>query len=119
MGKESAMAEPRTWALLVLLFLFAAVPFAAAEVAVLKSTDAPGWRPALDTLRKGLGGQTISEFELRGGPAGADRVVATLKVRPGVIVVAMGELAAQAVREGAPETALVYCMVPDPGRLGL
>ncbi len=113
------MTQPRTWSLLVLLFLLAAVPFAAAEVAVLKSTDAPGWRPALDALRKGLGGQTISEFDLRGDRAEADKVVATLKARPGIVVVAMGELAAQAVREGSPETTLVYCMVPDPGRVGL
>jgi ABC-type uncharacterized transport system substrate-binding protein len=119
MGKESAMAQPRVRDLLVPLFLVLTARLALAEVAVLKSTDAPGWRPALDTLRKGLGGQTISEFDLRGDRAEADRVVATLKVRPGVIIVAMGELAAQAVREGAPETALVYCMVPDPGRLGL
>jgi ABC-type uncharacterized transport system substrate-binding protein len=119
MGKESEMAEPRMRAFLVTLFLVLEAPLAVAEVAVLKSTDAPSWRPALDTLRKGLGGQTISEFDLRGDRAEADRVVATLKVRPGVVVVAMGELAAQAVREGAPETALVYCMVPDPGRLGL
>src|SRR5262245_13188715 len=119
MGKESAMAEPRTQALLVLLFFVATAPFAVAEVAVLKSTDAPGWRPALDALRKGLGGQTISEFDLRGDRAEADKVVATLKTRPGIVVVAMGELAAQAVREGSPETMLVYCMVPDPGRVGL
>jgi ABC-type uncharacterized transport system substrate-binding protein len=120
MGKESAMAEPRMRSLLVLLFLLLqATPFVAAEVAVLKSTDAPGWRPALDALRKGLTGQTISEFDLRGDRMEADKVVTTLKARPGIVVVAMGELAAQAVREGSPETTLVYCMVPDPGRVGL
>ena len=113
------MAEPRARALLVPLFLVLTAPLAVAEVAVLKSTDVPGWRPALEALRKGLGGQTISEFDLRGDRAEADRVVATLKARPGVIVVAMGPLAAQAVREGAPETTLVYCMVQDPGRVGL
>jgi len=113
------MAEPWARSALVLLSLLLAAPSAVAEVAVLKSTDAPGWRPALDALRKGLAGQTISEFDLRGDRAEADRVVATLKARPGVILVAMGPLAAQAVREGAPETTLVYCMVQDPGRLGL
>lgn len=113
------MAEPRARAMLVAFLLVLAAPLAVAEVAVLKSADAPGWRPALDALRKGLGGQTISEFDLRGDRAEADRVVATLKARPGVIVVAMGEMAAQAVREGAPETTLVYCMVPDPARIGL
>jgi ABC-type uncharacterized transport system substrate-binding protein len=113
------MVEPRAITLLVPLLLVLTAPLAVAEVAVLKSTDAPGWRPALDALRKGLGGQTISEFDLRGDRAEADRVAATLKARPGVVVVGMGELAAQAMREGAPDTMLVYCMVPDPGRLGL
>ncbi len=113
------MAEPRRRALLVPLFLVLTAPLAVAEVAVLKSADAPGWRPALDALRKGLGGQTISEFDLRGDRAEAERVAATIRARPGVVAVAMGELAAQAMREGAPDTMLVYCMVPDPGRLGL
>lgn len=113
------MAAPRARALLVLPSLLLTSPLAVAEVAVLKSTDAPAWRPALETLRKGLGGQTISEFDLRGDRTEADRVVNGLKARPGLIVVAMGPLAAQAVREGAPETTLVYCMVQDPGRIGL
>jgi ABC-type uncharacterized transport system substrate-binding protein len=119
MGKESAMSEPRRRAILVPAFLVLAASPALAEVAVLKSTDAPGWRPALEALRKGLGGQTISEFDLRADRAEADRVAATIRARPGVVAVAMGELAAQAMREGAPDTMLVYCMVPDPGRLGL
>ncbi len=113
------MAEPRAPTLLVLLSLLSTAPVAVAEVAVLKSTDAPLWRPALDALRKGLVGQTISEFDLRNDRAEADRVVAALKARPGVILVTMGPLAAQAAREGAPEVLLVYCMVQDPGRLGL
>ena len=46
-------------------------------------------------------------------------MVATLKARTGVILVAMGPLAAQAAREGAPELPLVFCMVQDPARLGL
>ncbi len=113
------MGEPRAGTLLVLLSVLLTAAQAVAEVALLKSTDAPGWRPALDALRKGLSGQTISEFDLRGDRAEADRVVATVKARPGVILVTMGELAAQAAREGAPETSMVYCMVQDPGRLGL
>jgi ABC-type uncharacterized transport system substrate-binding protein len=113
------MAELRAWTVGVLLSILLTAAPGAAEVAVLKSTDAPGWRPALDALRKGLTGQTISEFDLRGDRAEADRVVATVRARTGVILVTMGELAAQAVREGAPETIMVYCMVQDPARLNL
>jgi ABC-type uncharacterized transport system substrate-binding protein len=119
MGKEPSVAEPRGTIVLVLSCLLLAAPRAVAEVALLKSTDAPGWRPAVYAVRKGLTGQTISEFDLRDDRLEADRVVATVKARPGVILVAMGALAAQAVREGAPEATMVYCMVQDPGRLGL
>jgi len=113
------MAEPRAGAALVLVSLLWTSPLRAGDVALLKSTDAPAWRPALEALRKGLAGQTVTEFDFRGDRAEADRVVATFRSKPGVILVGVGPLAAQAVREGAPETLLVYCMVADPGKIGL
>lgn len=113
------MAEPRAGATLALVSLLWTSPLQAADVALLKSTDAPAWRPALEALRKGLTGLTVTEFDFRGDRAEADRVVASFRSKPGVILVGMGALAAQAVREGAPETLLVYCMVQDPGRIGL
>ncbi len=90
----------------------------AADVAVLKSTDTPAWRPALDALRRGVSAHALAEHDLRNDKAEADRVVAGLKGKAAVIV-AMGPLAAQAVREGAPEIPMVFCMVQDPARLGL
>jgi ABC-type uncharacterized transport system substrate-binding protein len=113
------MPERRAGAALVLLSLLWAPLLSAGDVAVLKSTDTPAWRPALETLRKGLTGQAVTEFDLRNDRNEADRVVASFRSKPNVILVAMGPLAAQAVREGAPETLLVYCMVADPGRMGL
>src|SRR4051794_13788564 len=103
------MTRPRlSWAVALLLLL---PPWArAAEVAVLKSADAPAWRPAIDALKRAASGQALSEFDLRNDRAEADRVVGTLKGRP-VIVVAFGPLAAQAVHEGAPELSLIYAMV--------
>jgi putative ABC transport system substrate-binding protein len=91
---------------------------AAADVAVLKSTDTPAWRPALDALKRGASAHALTEYDLRNEKAEADRVVASLKGKAAVIV-ALGPLAAQAVREGAPEIPLVFCMVQDPARLGL
>ena len=90
----------------------------AAEVAVLKSSDAPAWRPALDALKRTAAGHTLTEYDLRGDRAEADRVLGTLKGKP-AIVVAMGLLAAQAAKEVAPEMPLIYCMVPDPTKAGL
>lgn len=90
----------------------------AADVAVLKSADSPAWRPTLDAIRRSAAGHTVTEFDLRGDRAEADRVVASLKGKPGILV-ALGPIAAQAAREGAPDTPLVFCMVQDPARLNL
>lgn len=105
-------------AALAVAVLGAPVSAAAAEVAVLKSTDTPAWRPALDALRRGASAHALAEHDLRNDKAEADRVVAGLKGKAAVIV-AMGPLAAQAAREGAPEIPMVFCMVQDPARLGL
>jgi len=91
---------------------------AAADVAVLKSTDTPAWRPALDALKRAASAHALTEYDLRNEKAEADRVVASLKGKAAVIV-ALGPLAAQAAHEGAPEIPLVFCMVQDPARLGL
>lgn len=90
----------------------------AADVAVLKSTDTPAWRPTLDALRRGAAAHALTEYDLRNDRAEADRVVAGLKGKAAVIV-AMGPLAVQAAQAGAPEIPLVFCMVQDPARMGL
>jgi putative ABC transport system substrate-binding protein len=90
----------------------------AAEVAVLKSTDAPAWRPAIEALKKGTPGHTVTEYDLRGERAEAERVLGTLKAKQPILV-GMGPLAAQAAKEIAPDIALVYCMVQDPAKAGL
>lgn len=113
------MRQPRilgsVLALSLLLWCSAA---GAAEVAVLKSGDAPAWRPTLDALRRAAAGHTVSEFDLRGDRAEAERVLSGLKGRS-VIVVAMGPPAAQMVKELAPDMPMIFCMVPDPAKMGL
>lgn len=96
-----------------------AQPAASAEVAILKTSDVAAWRTTLDALRRAAPTHTFTEYDLRGDKAEADRVVASLKGKSGAIVVGMGPLAAQALREGAPELPLIFCMVQDPGSLGL
>jgi ABC-type uncharacterized transport system substrate-binding protein len=87
-------------------------------VFVLKSAETPAWRPALDAMRRAGAGHTFTEFDLRNDKAEGVRVAGTLKGRLAVLV-AMGTMAAEAVREVVPEMPLVYCMVPDPTRLAL
>lgn len=102
----------------LLLLALASSAASAAEIAVLKSSDSPAWRPALDNLRRAAAAHTVTEYDLRGNRAEADRVLASLKGKAAVLVT-VGPLAAQAAKEVAPEIPQVFCMVPDPARLSL
>jgi putative ABC transport system substrate-binding protein len=93
-------------------------PAAAVEVAVVKSSDVPAWRPAIDALRRVGAAHTINEFDLRNDRGTADSVLAGLKGK-NVIVVALGPLAAQLVRSNLAEVPLVFAMVQEPAKLGL
>lgn len=104
--------------LAVVLLLAAPAAARAAEVAVLKSSDAPAWRPTLDALKRSAAGHTLTEHDLRNDRATAEGILAGLKAR-NPIVVAMGPLAAQMARTALPDAHLVYCMVQEPARLGL
>jgi putative ABC transport system substrate-binding protein len=111
------MILPRTGAAVALSCVVAAAA-PAADVALLKSSDAAAWRPTLDAIRRVASGHAVTEHDLRADKAEAARVVGTLKGRS-VILVALGPLAAQAARETAPELPLVFCMVQDPAGAGL
>jgi ABC-type uncharacterized transport system substrate-binding protein len=101
-----------------LVALCIALPLWSADVAVLKSTDAPAWRPAIDALKRVAVGHTVTEYDLKGERTEALRLLAEIKTRPHILV-ALGALAVQAAREGAPELALVYGFVPDPAQAGV
>ena len=87
----------RDAARLAALFIALAGSAGAAEVAVVKSSDVPAWRPAIDALKRGAASHTIVEYDLRNDRAAADGVVAALRGKQ-PIVVALGPLAAQLVR---------------------
>jgi putative tryptophan/tyrosine transport system substrate-binding protein len=103
-----------------IVFLVTLLPSSllAAEVAVLKSTDAPAWRPTLDAVRRSVSPNSVTEYDLRGERAEGERVAASLKGKAAVLV-AMGPLAAQVAKDILPDVPLVYCLVQDPGRLGI
>jgi putative ABC transport system substrate-binding protein len=89
-----------------------------AEVALLKSSDQAGWKPAIDALRRVASAHNVTELDLKGDPAEGERILASLTGKVALIV-AMGPLAAQLAREKVPDVPLVFCMVQDPGRAGL
>lgn len=90
----------------------------AADVAVLKSTDVPAWRPTIEALRKAIAGHNMTEHDLRADKAEAERVIGGFKGK-GTLLVALGPLAALTAHEVAPDNSLVFCMVQDPVKLGL
>jgi putative ABC transport system substrate-binding protein len=104
--------------MLALVALAPLRPAAAAEVAVVKSSDVASWRPAIDALRRVAAAHTISEYDLRNDRGTADSVLAGLKGK-NVIIVALGPLAAQLVRSSLPDTPLIFAMVQEPTKLGL
>jgi putative ABC transport system substrate-binding protein len=107
------------WGWMVALAALAPVrPVAAAEVAVVKSSDVPAWRPAIDALRRISASHTITEYDLRNDRPTADSVLAGLKGKAAIIV-ALGPLAAQLVRSTLPDAPLVFAMVQEPAKLGL
>jgi putative ABC transport system substrate-binding protein len=99
----AALAAPASWA---------------ADVALLKSSEVAAWRPAIEALRRAAGAHTFTEYDLRGDRASAENVLSGFKGRP-VVLVAFGNLAAQAARAVLPDAPLVFAMVQDPARLGL
>jgi len=100
------------------LALLSARPLAAADVVILKSSEVPAWRPSLDALRRVAAGHSFTEYDLRGDRGEAERVLNTLKGKP-VTLVALGPLATQAAHELLPNVPLVFCMVQDPGKIGI
>jgi ABC-type uncharacterized transport system substrate-binding protein len=111
------MKGMRRW-LVAVLALVAAAPAGAAEVFILKSSEQPGFRAAVDALRRSGPGHAFTEFDLAGNRAQGERILAPLRGRA-VILVALGALAAQAARAALPDAPLVFCMVPDPEEAGL
>jgi putative ABC transport system substrate-binding protein len=90
----------------------------AAEVAIVKSSDVPAWRPAIEAIRRVAATHTIAEYDLRNDRTTADGVMSSLRGRSAILV-ALGPLAAQLARTSLPEAPLVFAMVQDPAKLGL
>ena len=112
------MIKQRLCVPLALALAALAAPAPAAEVAILKSSEVAAWRPSIEALKRVAAGHSFFEYDLRGDRAEAERVLGTLKNKA-VILVAMGPLAAQAARDVLPNVPMVFCMIQDPGRIGI
>jgi ABC-type uncharacterized transport system substrate-binding protein len=109
----------RTRVLLAGVVWLSAVEARAVDVAVLRSTDDAASRAVVEAFRKSAGAPRVfTDHDLKGDRAEAIRVLDGLRGRP-MVVLAVGPLAARTVREVAPEVPVVFCMVPEPEKLGL
>jgi ABC-type uncharacterized transport system substrate-binding protein len=90
----------------------------AAEVVLLRSADVEVWRPAVESVMRGLAAHSVEDYDLRQDAREADRLAASLQGRD-VIVVAFGPLAAKVARTHLSDRPLVYALVQDPAGLGL
>ena len=120
MSAASPMTRRLGSLVVVLPFVAASVDVRAAEVAVLKSADVAAWRPTLEALHRSASAHSITEYDLKGAREEAVRVLEGLKPKAReTIFVAMGPLAAEVAREAFPQSRLIFCMIQDPGKLGL
>lgn len=90
-------------------------PLLAEEVTVLLSQDISIYREALSGFKKIYKGE-IREFNFKGDPKEAIRLIPEIKRHPGDIIISIGLLASQTVRDNIKETPVVFCMVYYPER---
>ena len=120
MRKDRSMTPGLGLVLAVTALGAAPLRLGAAEVAVLKSTDAAAWRPTLEAMHRVASTHTITEHDLKGAREEALRVLEGLKPKAkDTIFVVMGPLAAEVAKEAFPQGRLIFCMVQDPDKLGL
>jgi putative ABC transport system substrate-binding protein len=91
-----------------------AVPAGGAEVAVLRSHEAPAYNSVLAGFKKGLGpmGGSLVEYDLN--DAGTDVVARLTAQNPGVVV-AIGARAAQTLLGAKLAVPVVFCAFPEAG----
>lgn len=89
-----------------------AVPALGAEVAVLRSHEAPAYNAVLAGFKKGLGplGSSLVEYDL--ADAGGDLMPRLIAHTPGVVV-AIGTRAARAALDARLGVPVVFCAFPD------
>lgn len=88
------------------------------RIVVVVSDDFEGYRVPTEAFLTELG-QQPRVYNLHGREAEADSVVAQLKSAPPSVVFCVGAKAAYAVKNGLPDTILVYASIIDPKRYGL
>ena len=107
------------------LVLLAMVPttLLAASIAVIKSTNLPGFDQVLRSFNTTASDQglkiEVTEFNLKGKVKAGKKIAEEIRKSPFLLVLAMGPLAAQMAKEELADFPVLYCMVSNPHRYGL
>lgn len=88
------------------------------EVSVIKSQDLPIYQQAYEGFKSVYTGKT-REFDLKGDPDEAEKVVMAIKKDPPELILAIGLLAVRVARENFTQIPVIFCMVYDPARLSI
>jgi len=90
----------------------------ASEIAVVRSLDHGSFDQVLKSFHSTCE-KRITEYNLKGKKGNADRIVAQIREQKPDLVLAVGLLAANELRDRLPDVPLLYCMVSNPHRYGL
>jgi putative ABC transport system substrate-binding protein len=112
------------WSILgvVLTFLSFASPspFAASEIAILKSSDIAAYNQAISGLQAELGDTaTMTVYDLEGDVTRGKKLARKIRGSGAVLVIAVGLKAALAAKADMVDTPVIYCMVLDPEKYDL
>lgn len=100
------------------LWLLAPLDASAQGIAVIKSHDIEPFNQAVAGFVAACSND-IDEYDLRGSSGSGKRVIASMIARKPRLVLAIGSLAAQIVRQRVQNVPIVYSMVPNPRKHGL
>ena len=87
-------------------------------IAVIKSHDIEPFNQAIAGFVAACNND-IDEYDLRGSSGSGKRVIASMIARKPRLVLAIGSLAAQIVKQRVQDVPIVYSMVPNPYKHGL
>jgi putative ABC transport system substrate-binding protein len=108
--------------LALLLAAGTAIPVAAEGIVVVKSNDQASYKVVVESLEevcRNVTAQPLRRYSLQGDKGKWKAVAAELRADEPRLVVALGPLAANLVREQFGQLPLLYCMVPNPQRYQL
>lgn len=103
--------------ILLILLPVASKP-SAEELTVIKSQDLPIYQQALEGFKKVYKGR-LREFDLKGDPQEAEKIIKELNKHPTDLIIAIGLLASRVAKEDIKQTPIIFCMVFDPERFSL